>query len=67
MTEMQESRKNIDRLKVTGQIWNLPYGIYYMSCNLDHALYGKLNSADEEKEEDAYAFAKSIKMIYRDF
>ena len=54
-------RKNIDRLKATGQIWNLPYGIYYMSCNLDHALYGKLNSADEEKEEDAYAFAKKYK------
>lgn len=51
-------RNNIDRLKATGQIWNLPYGIYYMSCNLDHALYGKLNRTDEEKEEDAYAFAK---------
>ena len=54
-------RKNIDRLKATGQIWNLPYGIYYMSCNLDHVLYGKLNSADEEKEEDAYVFAKKYK------
>lgn len=29
-----------------------------MSCNLDHALYGKLNSTDEEKENDSYAFAK---------
>lgn len=55
-------RENIDRLKSTGQIWKLPYEIYYMSCNLDHALYGKLNSTDEEKEDDAYAFAKR----YRD-
>ena len=54
-------RENIDRLKSTGQIWKLPYGIYYMSCNLDHALYGKLNSSDEEKENDAYAFAKKYR------
>ena len=58
----QKKRENIDRLKSTGQIWKLPYGIYYMSCNLDHALYGKMNSTDEEKENDAYAFAKK----YRD-
>lgn len=54
-------RENIDRLKSTGQIWKLPYGIYYMSCNLDHALYGKVNSTDEEKEEDAYQFAKKYR------
>ena len=54
-------RENIARLKSTGQIWKLPYGIYYMSCNLDHALYGKLNSTDEEKEEDAYQFAKKYR------
>ena len=54
-------RENIDRLKSTGQIWRLPYGIYYMSCNLDHALYGKLNSTDEEKEEDTYQFAKKYR------
>lgn len=54
-------RENIDRLKATGQIWKLPYRIYYMSCNLDHALYGKLNSSDEEKENEAYAFAKKYR------
>lgn len=54
-------RENIERLKSTGQIWKLPYKIYYMSSNLDHALYGKLNSTDEEKEEDAYQFAKKYR------
>lgn len=54
-------RENIERLKSTGQIWKLPYRIYYMSSNLDHALYGKLNSTDEEKEEDAYQFAKKYR------
>jgi len=29
-----------------------------MSCNLDHALYNKLNSTDEEKRENSLNFAK---------
>lgn len=36
---------------------SIPYQAYYMSCNLDHALYGKLNSSDKEKASDAKAFA----------
>ena len=32
-----------------------------MSCNLDHVLYNKRNSSDEEKEENAYSFAKKYK------
>lgn len=51
-------RECLNRLSSTSQIWNIPYQIYYMSCNLDHALYGKLNSTDDEKEADAFAFAK---------
>ena len=33
-----------------------------MSCNLDHALYNKLNLTDDEKEKEALVFAKT----YRD-
>lgn len=54
----RRKRENPNRLSSTAKIWNIPYRIYYMSCNLDHALYGKLNSTDEEKENDSYAFAK---------
>lgn len=32
-----------------------------MACNPDHVLYDKRNSVDEEKEQDAYAFAKRYK------
>lgn len=32
-----------------------------MSYNLEYVLYGKLNSTDEEKEEDAYQFAKKYR------
>ena len=55
-------RECLNRLSSASRIWGVPYQIYYMSCNLDHALYGKLNSTDYEKEADAFAFAKK----YRD-
>lgn len=58
----QRKRKCLNRLSSAFRIWGVPYQIYYMSCNLDHALYGKLNSTDDEKEADAFAFAKK----YRD-
>lgn len=51
-------RENLNRLSTTAKIWNIPYQIYYMSRNLDHALYGQLNSTDEEKETNAFTFAK---------
>lgn len=52
----QDKLNRISRLKT---VWrSIPYQAYYMSSNLDHVLYGKLNSTDSEKENDAYAFAK---------
>lgn len=53
--------ENLYRLRGCGNIWGVPYRVYYMSCNLDHVLYDKRNSTDEEKEQDAYAFAKIYK------
>lgn len=54
--------KNIDKLSETPVIWGgIPYSAYYMSCNLDHVLYNKLNSSDEEKESDSYKFARKYK------
>ena len=57
----KQKTDNLYRLRSCGNIWNIPYRVYYMSCNLDHVLYGKRNSTDEEKENDAYAFAKKYK------
>lgn len=57
----RQKRENIDRLRMHGVIWEIPYKIYYMSCNLDHVLHNKMNSSDEEKEADAYAFARKYK------
>ena len=53
---------NLNVLNSCPMIWSIPYSVYYMSCNLDHVLHNKLNSTDEEKELDAYEFAKK----YRD-
>lgn len=55
-------RQNIDKLSATPVIWGkIPYSAYYMSCNLDHVLYNKLNSSDEEKDKDSYTFARKYK------
>lgn len=74
LTEIQTSRpeqmvlrnkhkkSKLNRISTLKKVWgSIPYQAYYMSCNLDHVLYGKLNSTDEEKENDAYAFAKRYK------
>lgn len=50
-------RQCINRLSNTSTVWSIPYQIYYMSCNLDHVLYDKQNSSDDEKEADALSFA----------
>lgn len=57
----QRKSVNIIRLISTNEINKIPYGIFYMSCNLDVVLYGKYNSTDEEKEQNAYEFASKYK------
>ena len=53
-----QKRENLNKMTAKNKIWNIPYSVHYMSCNLDHVLYNKLNSTDEEKEQDAFDFAK---------
>jgi len=54
-------RENIDRICSCSKVWSVPYSAYYMSSNLDHVLYGKFNSTDDDKEDDAYVFVKQYK------
>lgn len=63
----RQKSENLYRLRGCGNIWNVSYRVYYMSCNLDHVLYDKRNSTDEEKEQDAYAFAKTYKNNVAEF
>lgn len=58
----EQKRKNIDAISSLPSVWGgVPYQAYYMSCNLDHVLYNKLNCTDQEKEDNAFAFAKKYK------
>ncbi len=58
----ERKSKNLSRIASLNQVWkSVPYKAYYMSCNLDHVLYDKQNSSDDEKENNAFAFAKKYK------
>ncbi len=63
----KQKKDNINKLYQTSQIWGLPYSVYYMSCNLDHVLYNKVNLSKEEKENNAYNFAKKYKNDIKGF
>lgn len=57
----RSKRSCVDKLSSTPKLCGIPYQSYYMSCNLDHVLYNKLNTSDEEKENNAYAFVRNYK------
>ena len=63
----QNKRANINKICSFKELWSVPYSAYYMSCNLDHVLYNKLNSTDEEKERDSFQFAKRYKEKTEEF
>lgn len=63
----QTKKNNINRLVSTNTIWKIQYKAYYMSCNLDHVLYNKLNSSDEDKENNSLAFYEKYEDDYPEF
>ena len=52
---------NINKICTCPTIWNIPYRVFYMSCNLDHVLHNKINSTDAEKRCDSRKFAEQYK------
>lgn len=55
----RQKRENIQKLFNTKYVWkDIPYQLFYMSCNLEHVLYNKNNLNDDEKEKEALLFAK---------
>lgn len=56
----EHKRENLNALSSrTSVMWNnIPYKIYYMSCNLDHVLHDKPNATDEEKKANSLAFTE---------
>ena len=60
-------RACINKISSTRRLHDIPYQVYYMSCNLDHVLFDKPNSSDEEKEKDSLSFAKRYRSNIPDF
>lgn len=54
----KQKRDNLIKISRTSKVWNITYDVFYMSSNLEHVLFNKLNCSDEEKEELSYSFAK---------
>lgn len=52
----KHKREMIDYLLACDNIKGIPYRCYYLSSNLDHALYNQLNLSDELKSQYAQAF-----------
>lgn len=52
----EHKKKLMEYLLSLQEIKGISYEGYYMSCNLDHALYGLLNLSDEEKKKQADNF-----------
>lgn len=51
--------QNLRKLFSCNTIKDIPYKLYFNSCNLEHVLYGKLNNfSDEEKQEMADDFSE---------
>lgn len=52
-----KKQKIINRLSLCPKIANIPYSMYYFSCNLEHVLHNKINVDDNEKMDYADNFA----------
>lgn len=57
----KQKRANMDKLSLKTKIADIPYLAIYMSCNLDHVLFNKLNISDSEKQKESIRFAKKYK------
>lgn len=57
----RQKAANMDKLATLPAIGGIPYLALYMSCNLDHVLYNKVNSTDKDKQMDAFKFAKQYR------
>ena len=56
ITRNKHKRELVEYLLKQESIHRTPYEMYYMSCNLDDALYGDKNLSLAEKESKSFAF-----------
>ena len=63
----EQKRSNMDKLASVQDIAGIRYQAVYMSCNLDHVLYNKLNSRNEDKRRDSIEFARKYRQDIEGF
>lgn len=57
----KQKRANMNKLSLKPKINGIPYLAIYMSCNLDHVLFNKVNIRDSDKQKESINFAKKYK------
>ncbi|MCI9565564.1 MAG: hypothetical protein HFG30_06105 [Eubacterium sp.] len=65
-----KKRTIMDYLLKVSTIRNIPYKCYYLSSNLEHALYDKLNLSEEEKRDyadDSYDMFLDKEILFVEF
>ena len=69
VSERNRSKKDVlEKLLNTSSIQGIPYKLYYMSCNLEHVLYDKLEIvSDDEKRSLSNEFADKFYGREREF
>lgn len=60
ITRNERKSKLMNYLLSCDKIKGIPYRCYYLSSNLDHALYNKLNLTEEQKNKYAHSFYKQF-------
>lgn len=64
----QHKAKNVKRLISLPKVWkNIPYSVYFFSCNLEHVLHDNANVPWEDKDKLATQFAKRYRHHPEDF
>lgn len=63
----RQKSANINKICAIPEVWDIPYRVFYMACNLDHVLHNKINSSNAEKRFDSRKFAEQYKNNVREF
>lgn len=63
----RQKSANINKICTIPEVWDIPYRVFYMACNLDHVLHNKINSSNAEKRFDSRKFAEQYKNNVREF
>lgn len=53
----QQKSQNLERISLLPNVMNIPYTVFYFSCNMDHVMHGNANMNDKDKVSEAESFS----------